>query len=243
MDAKVAAFLTRRNAKAQQPIAPRSELPLSLPPSPPASPPNEQASGGFLMMNANTHVQQYESEARGRPHANDGHLEKEAGKLWDKGTIVWYALDADNDGMGVIAALNSKRRYVVLTTPQDQPLSSIDIQNAEANQVYKFEPHFNAEAEMWYANNIRFEQDSDDYEDADEDAIGGVVTHYNTERGFGFIEPDDSGATPSTDEYFFHVSAVEDGQIEDGDLVYFYESWDENKERYHATDIIIANDE
>ena len=42
----------------------------------------------------------------------------------------------------------------------------------------------------------------------------GVVKWYNKEKGFGFIETDDT-------EYFVHHSFVEDGVLEQGDKVTF----------------------
>jgi len=42
----------------------------------------------------------------------------------------------------------------------------------------------------------------------------GVVKWYNKEKGFGFIETDDT-------EYFVHHSFVEDGALEQGDKVTF----------------------
>ena len=99
-------------------------------------------------------------------------------------------------------------------------------------------------------------EEDDEYYDADEgdvpDAIGGVITHWNKDKGYGFIEPDeDSGAHASANAYFVHVSQLEhysfydsEGYYNDpevGDWVYFYEEYDHQKNRWYATNVVYAN--
>ena len=96
---------------------------------------------------------------------------------------------------------------------------------------------------MWFAEGLQYFDDEDGDDAHDDDAVAGEVTRYFGDRGFGFITPDFSGAAPSADEYFFHISEVDGNEIAEGDWVYFYESFDENKNRYYASDVILANDE
>ncbi len=44
----------------------------------------------------------------------------------------------------------------------------------------------------------------------------GKVKFFNESKGFGFITPDDGGK-----DLFVHISAVEQGQLHDGDSVEF----------------------
>ena len=201
-----------------------------------------------MMMSSSEHS--YEKNARGHVHENDGHLEVSDGKMYDIGVIREFGVDDDDNGTGIIESQWSQRQYAFTC---DATLT-VGIYIAEDTQLYRFEAIFNKEAEIWYARDVEFynETDSDDdgadenYSDddaVDEDAVAGTVTRYFAHRGYGFIKSDDSGATPSASEYFFHISQVEDGEIAEGDWVYFYEEYNEEKEGYTAIDIVLANDE
>ena len=188
--------------------------------------------------------QSYYEKERGGRHKNDGHVEEEEeGYQYDTGILVRYGEDENGNGTGLIKAQHSERRYVVVIDARN--FYSVDINNASWDQVYSFEPVYDKNKEMWFADGLTLQYfDDEDGDDAhDDDAVGGVVTRYFEDRGFGFIEADDSGATPSADEYFFHISQVDGDSIAEGDWVYFYESFDDAKDRYYATDVIVANNE
>jgi cold shock CspA family protein len=104
-------------------------------------------------------------------------------------------------------------------------------------------------------------EEDDEYYDADEkddpEAIAGVITHWNEDRGYGFVEPAEYVAHASAGTYFVHVSQLEDNDEnynggdyydwsdgippEVGDWVYFYEDYDHQKNRWHATNVVNAN--
>ena len=73
------------------------------------------------------------------------------------------------------------------------------------------------------------------YEDG---TVSGTVTYYDAHRGYGYIEWDGEGYVPYAQDYFFHVSQVDGGVIAEGDQVLFYESYNGDKDRFEATDII-----
>merc|ERR1712107_327099 len=60
----------------------------------------------------------------------------------------------------------------------------------------------------------------------------GQLTTWNSERGFGFIRPDDG----SEEDVFAHVSALEggEGSVKEGDLVSFIKDFDERKGKAKA---------
>ena len=202
-----------------------------------------------MMMTTVVTVQTYEKDKRGAVHSNDGHLKRRNGKVYDTGYLVEFGVDDDECGVGIIKAQHSSRCYAFKC---DAALALGIDHSASDDTLYEFEAVFNANEEMWHAENVNFhsqqetdqnQQSNEDNNEDDADAVGGVVTRYFDDRGYGFIESDDSGATPSASEYFFHISRVDEGLIAEGDYVYFYEEWDENKQRFSAVDIIIANDE
>ena len=172
---------------------------------------------------------------------HDGHHYEVNDHEWDTGVLTRFAVDDDGVGFGCIKAQHSERRYIVLHDELSAVRSTME--DCDWDQLYEFNPWWDEKKEMWIAQNIQYYYEEEGDDAHDDDAVGGVVTRYFEDRGFGFIEADDSGATPSADEYFFHISQVDGDSIAEGDWVYFYESFDDAKDRYYATDVIVANDE
>eukprot|EP00929_Paragymnodinium_shiwhaense_P108584 TRINITY_DN748_c0_g1_i5.p1 TRINITY_DN748_c0_g1~~TRINITY_DN748_c0_g1_i5.p1 ORF type:complete len:180 (-),score=38.70 TRINITY_DN748_c0_g1_i5:272-751(-) len=65
----------------------------------------------------------------------------------------------------------------------------------------------------------------------------GIMQRWNSEKGFGFIRPDDGG-----EDLFCHVTGLLDGEgsVRDGDEVKFRLSYDDRKGKDRATDVEVA---
>eukprot|EP00440_Ansanella_granifera_P004880 gb/GFBE01005293.1/.p1 GENE.gb/GFBE01005293.1/~~gb/GFBE01005293.1/.p1 ORF type:complete len:156 (+),score=37.66 gb/GFBE01005293.1/:1-468(+) len=65
----------------------------------------------------------------------------------------------------------------------------------------------------------------------------GIMKRWNSEKGFGFIRPDDGG-----DDYFCHVTGLldGDGSVQDGDAVKFRVEYDDRKGKDRAVDVEVA---
>eukprot|EP00747_Dinoflagellata_sp_TGD_P186029 gnl/TRDRNA2_/TRDRNA2_42854_c0_seq1.p1 gnl/TRDRNA2_/TRDRNA2_42854_c0~~gnl/TRDRNA2_/TRDRNA2_42854_c0_seq1.p1 ORF type:complete len:237 (+),score=13.69 gnl/TRDRNA2_/TRDRNA2_42854_c0_seq1:130-840(+) len=66
----------------------------------------------------------------------------------------------------------------------------------------------------------------------------GVLVRWNTEKGFGFVEPRNGG-----EDLFVHVSALMDGDgsVREGDSVRFKRKYDEKKGKDRAIDVELAD--
>ena len=134
--------------------------------------------------------------------------------------------------------------YTLADTFRSCTLAHID------NSVTDEEAYFyDLPSEDESSSNDEDENDSDEeqqYYDADEGdkddcAISGEVDYYDERRGFGSIswDGDQHGNPPQNcGEFFFHISQVDGGKIAERDYAHFYESYNENKERWEAVDII-----
>jgi len=62
----------------------------------------------------------------------------------------------------------------------------------------------------------------------------GKIARWNSDRGFGFIQPDDGG-----EDLFCHVTSLADGDgsVARGDFVTFYKEWNDRNGKYEATDV------
>ena len=143
--------------------------------------------------------------------------------------------------------------YTLADTFRSCTLAHID------NSVTDEEAYFyDLPSEDESSSNDEDESDSDkeqqyyDANEGDEDEgapVQGIVTYYNAERGYGNIafvwnylafsrvSPQD------VKDFFFHISQVEGGEIAEDDHVEFWESYNNTKERWEATDITFPEPE
>mmetsp|Transcript_29639 Transcript_29639/g.53092 ORF Transcript_29639/g.53092 Transcript_29639/m.53092 type:complete len:171 (+) Transcript_29639:84-596(+) len=65
----------------------------------------------------------------------------------------------------------------------------------------------------------------------------GTMKRWNSEKGFGFIQPDDGG-----DDYFCHVTGLLDGEgsVQEGDKCKFKSEYDDRKGKDRAVDVELA---
>eukprot|EP00434_Breviolum_minutum_P035687 symbB.v1.2.031598.t1/scaffold3686.1/size52022/3 len=65
----------------------------------------------------------------------------------------------------------------------------------------------------------------------------GVLVRWNSEKGFGFIQPQDN-----SEDVFCHVSDLQDGEgsVMEGDHVLYTEKWDNRKGKYRAAEVELS---
>ena len=61
----------------------------------------------------------------------------------------------------------------------------------------------------------------------------GTVKFFNSQKGYGFIQPQDGG-----EELFVHITRIADGKVlQEGDVCFFEIEYDDRKGKYRAVNV------
>ena len=61
----------------------------------------------------------------------------------------------------------------------------------------------------------------------------GTVKYFNSQKGYGFIQPQDD-----SEDIFFHVSGIADGKVpQEGDVCQFEKKYDDRKSKFRAVNV------